>query len=71
MAGGAGGFNSCSFQRESRSTESVCPNRRNRTGLRLRAGIETGNERLVDLNSASWNRISFWLRQIDTIRTAA
>jgi hypothetical protein len=33
--------------------------------------IEGGNEGLVDQNSASWNRVNSWLRQIDRLRLAA
>jgi hypothetical protein len=33
--------------------------------------IETGNEGLVDQNSASWNRITTWLRAIGQLRDAA
>jgi hypothetical protein len=33
--------------------------------------IETENEGLVDQNSASWNRMTTWLRQLDHLRTAA
>lgn len=33
--------------------------------------IQQGDENLVDQNSASWNRIDQWLRQLDLIRSAA
>jgi hypothetical protein len=33
--------------------------------------IEGGNEGLVDQNSASWNRISGWLRRIESLLEAA
>jgi hypothetical protein len=33
--------------------------------------IEEGTERLVDQNSASWNRLSLWLRRVDGLRDAA
>jgi len=29
--------------------------------------IRTGNEGLVDLNSASWNQIANWLRQLAVV----
>jgi hypothetical protein len=31
-------------------------------------GTEGGNERMVDLNSASWNQHQHWLRSLDQIR---
>jgi len=34
-------------------------------------GIQTGNEGLVDQNSASWNPIAGWLRQLEFVRSAA
>jgi hypothetical protein len=68
----ASGSNSCSFPRESRSTEKAL------LGTRVTAPafsylreIETGNERMVDQNSASWNQITVWLRGIDELRRAA
>ena len=33
--------------------------------------IETGNERLVDQNSASWNPLISWMRRVDHLRRAA
>jgi hypothetical protein len=33
--------------------------------------IEDGNERLVDQNSASWNQIAAWLRQLQELRPAS
>jgi hypothetical protein len=33
--------------------------------------IESGRERVVDLNSASWNRFVRWLRQLELVRSAA
>ena len=33
--------------------------------------IRTGNEGLVDQNSASWNQIATWLRRLDVLRLAA
>ena len=33
--------------------------------------FKTGNEGLVDQNSASWNQLAGWLQQLDHIRTAA
>jgi len=30
--------------------------------------IETGNERMVDQNNASWNRLTRWLGQIEALR---
>ena len=33
--------------------------------------IEDGNERVVDQNSGSWNRLAGWLRDIDRLRLAA
>ena len=32
--------------------------------------IETGNERMVDQNSASWNQILPWLNRLDNLRLA-
>lgn len=34
-------------------------------------GVETGNERMVDQNNASWNRIARWLKAIEEVRRAA
>ena len=34
-------------------------------------GVGTGNEGLVDQNSASWNRVSNWLRQVASLRQVA
>src|SRR5688572_22279595 len=34
-------------------------------------GIEDGNERMVDLNSASWNRVVLWMRQLDSLSRAS
>ena len=33
--------------------------------------IEDGSERLVDQNSASWNQLPGWLREIASLREAA
>src|SRR5689334_25017482 len=33
-------------------------------------GIKTGNERMVDQNSVSWNRMAIWLRRMDELRHA-
>ena len=33
--------------------------------------IEGRNERMVDQNSASWNRIADWLRRVEVLRDAA
>ena len=33
--------------------------------------FEINNLELVDQNSASWNRIAVWLRQLDLVRLAA
>jgi hypothetical protein len=32
--------------------------------------IESGNERMVDQNSASWNQLLPWLRRLDILRGA-
>ncbi|AMY12486.1 hypothetical protein LuPra_05762 [Luteitalea pratensis] len=33
--------------------------------------IERGNDRMVDLNSASWNPLISWLRRIEALRSVA
>jgi hypothetical protein len=33
--------------------------------------IEEGNERMVDQNSESWNRVTRWLRQVEELQRAA
>jgi hypothetical protein len=32
--------------------------------------MAVGSLRMVDQNSASWNRIAGWLRQLDLVRSA-
>jgi len=33
-------------------------------------GVGTGNEGLVDQNSASWNQMANWLKQVDGLKQA-
>jgi hypothetical protein len=30
--------------------------------------LDDGNERMVDLTGASWNRVLLWMRQLETLR---
>jgi hypothetical protein len=45
--------------------------RRGRQVQNVRWTSSAGNERLVDQNSASWNWIATWLRQLDLVRASA
>ena len=39
--------------------------------LRRATSALTGERRLVDQNSASWNQMSSWLKRVQALRTAA
>jgi hypothetical protein len=42
-----------------------------REGFSYLREIRTENEGLVDQNSASWNRLTSWLRKIEALRSVA
>jgi hypothetical protein len=64
------GSNNCSFRTESRSTE-IAGTGPTAPAFGYLREIRAENEGLVDQSSASWNRLTAWLRQIEGLRRVA
>ena len=51
--------------------KSICSTRRNIFCLRYLRPSDASNENLVDQNSASWNRVVLWMRQLESLSRAS